>query len=325
MRFTFLSLLLVLAAFTPACTLEPTKDGLRIHPRLPYASPTRTLVQDELWNGEPLLVHVKHGNVQVIGKRDGKGISLRANTYTWADSADDARAMAKAQLDRLTFRREQGRMEVRCERMEDDVESALASTTQCNVRVEIPAPEGAIHDIQAYAEDGFTYLHRLASGPSTRIVATGIEIETLALRGNVNLHAGWLDAEVEPIPGSTVALVSTTEDWYEIPTLQEVPKREARDGSARYGATLRLPEDFRAERVELFSAGAAVEALAFPDVASGQPRGPVDGTAAKLISVKANQGNATLLVFGENTVVQRSDDLGSDVRDPWSTPVGPTP
>ncbi len=325
MRLVWAPLLLGLAGLAPGCTLEPTADGLKINARLPYSSSTRTLVADDPWENLPLRVRVGHGNVQVVGKREAKGISVRANTYTWADNAEDAGAMREAQLARFSFRRSADRIEVLCEKMEEDVESALASATQCNVRVEIPAPEGAIHDIEAFAEDGFTYLNRLASGPSTRILATGIEIQALTLRGNVSLHAGWLDAEIEPTPGGTVVVESTTGDWYFIPTLQDVPKREERDGGARFGATLRIPEDFRAERVELFSSGASVETFAFPDIIPGQPRGPLDASAAKLVAVKANQGNATLLVFGEKVTTSRVDDLGSDTRDPWSTPVGQLP
>lgn len=300
-------------------------DGLKIHPRIPYTSSTRNLLEDEPWNGESIRILVGHGNVQVVGKRFAKGITIRANTYTWADTAEDARAMRDVQLAQYSFHREGNHIDIRCERMTEDVESALADTTQCNLRVEIPAPEGVVHNVEAYALDGYTYLNRLESGPSTQIIATGIKIEGLVLRGNVNLYAGWLDAEVEPIPGGTVVVESTTEDWYYVPTLQAVPKREERDGGAQFGATLRIPKDFKAKRVELFSAGASVEAFAFPDIVSGQSRGPLDASAAELVSVRANQGNATLLVFGEAFTVSRSDDLGSDARDPWSTPVAQTP
>lgn len=322
MRILASLLFLTSCCLVSGCILDPTADDFGLQVRLPYVTSNQTLVQDEPWNGEPLKVHVQHGNVQVVGLRDAKTIRVRFHTLTWAANADDARTMRDAQLEKLSFRREGDRIEVFCGKMKSDVASASAAATQCNVRVEIPAPEGAVHDVQVYAEDGYTYVNRLASGPTSRIVATGIEIEALALRGNVHLRAGWLDAEVEPISGATVAVESTTEDWYEIPTLAETPKREERDGAARFGATLRIPKDFSSERVELFSAGGSVEAFAFPDVVSGYPRGPLDTSSARLVSVRANQGNATMLVFGQTFTSSRSDDFGTDIRDPWSTPVG---
>lgn len=303
------------------CILDPTADDF-LKVRLPYVTSNQTLVQDEPWNGESLKVHVQHGNVQVVGLREAKTIKVRFHTLTWAVNEDDARAMRDAQLEKFSFRRVGERIEVFCGKMTSDVASASAAATQCNVRVEVPAPEGVVHDVQVYAEDGFTYLNRLASGPTSRIVATGIEIDALLLRGNVELHAGWLDAEVEPIPGATVAVESTTGDWYFIPTLEEVPKRAERDGAAKFGATLRIPKDFSAQRVELFSAGGSVEAFAFPDAVNGYPRGPLDTSSARLVSVRANQGNATLLVFGQTFTSSRTDDFGTDIRDPWSTPVG---
>lgn len=323
MRFSASLLFLVSCSLISGCILDPTADDFGLKVRLPYVTSNQTLVQDEPWNGESLKVHVQHGNVQVVGLRDAKAIKVRFHTLTWAANEDDARSMRDAQLEKFSFRREGERIEVFCGKMQDDVASASAAATQCNVRVEIPAPEGAVHDVQVYAEDGFTYLNRLASGPTSRIVATGIEIDALVLRGNVELHAGWLDAEVEPIPGATIAIESTTDDWYHIPTLEGVPKRDERDGAARFGATLRIPKHFRAERVELYSAGGSVEAFDFPDVVNGYPRGPVDASAARLVSVRANQGNATMLVFGESFTSSRMDDFGTDIRDPWSTPVGP--
>ena len=314
--------LLLVCCLSSGCIIDPTADDFGLQVRLPYVTNNQTLVQDEPWNGEPLKVHVQHGNVQVVGIRSAKTITVRSHTLTWATNWDDARAMRDAQMEKFSFRREGERLEVFCGRMENDVASASGAATQCNIRVEIPAPEGVAHDVQVYAENGFTYLNRLASGPTSRIVATGIEIEALTLRGNVDLRAGWLDAEVEPIPGATVAVESTTNDWYYIPTLEEVPKRDERDGSARFGATLRIPKNFSAERVDLFSAGGSVEASAFPDVVSGYPRGPVNASSARLISVGANQGNATMLVFGEVYTSYRTDDFGTDIRDPWSTPIG---
>lgn len=317
MRFALFAFAL---ALLPACTLEPGADGVRVHPRLPYTSSTKTIAENEPWSGEPIRVQVEHGNVQVVGLRSAKGITVRATMYTWADDPEDAGAMEKEILAGLTVSREDGRFVVHCAEPERDVRSALANASQCNVRVEVPAPEGAVHDVEAYAIDGFTYLRRLATNAHTSIRATGIEIEGFDLRGNVSLHAGWLDAEVEPIAGARIEIESTTDDWYYVPSLAAVPKRSPRDGAAEFGATLRLPRDFRAQRVELSSAGASVEAFAFPDVVSGAPRGPVDASAAALVAVRANQGNATLLPLGETFSSVRHDEFGSDTRDPWGSP-----
>jgi hypothetical protein len=309
----------VLATSAVGCTLDPTAHGVEVHPRLPFTSAPQSVVTSQAWSGEPILVDVEHGNVEVVGERNASGITVRADTLTWADNADDARGMSAALLAKVSVTREGGTLVVRCAKADHDVGSALADASQCNVRVEIPAPDGVVHDVRAYAEDGFTYLNRLESGPGTQIVATGIEVEGLLLRGNVAVHAGWADVEAEPIAGASILVESTTDDWYAIPSLQQAPKREPRDGSAKFGATLRIPSDFRAARVDLSSAGASVDTSAFPDVVSGQARGPLGPTAAALVTVKANQGNATLLPAGQNVTLSRQGDFGTDTRDPWGT------
>lgn len=308
----------MLGAASAGCTLEPTADGLEVVPRLPYESKPTSLAPAQAWNGEPVVVDIERGNIEVIGDPDAKELAITGNAITWAQRASDAGEIAKAILATAKVSRDAtGAVRVTCGLVDGDFASALPQATQCNVRVVVPAPAGATHDVQAYARDGFVYLQRLTTSPTSRIKSTGIEVEAVQLRGNVEVHAGWLDVEVKPIPGGRVLAESTSDDWYDIPSLRQTPKRDERDGSARFGATVRLPKDFRAQRVDLFSAGAAVEAFPFPDVVSGAARGPVDASAAQVIAVRANQGNATLLALDPTITGTRLSGLGSTTRSAW--------
>lgn len=309
----------VVCAASAGCTLEPTADGLEVVPRLPYESKPTALAPPQAWNGEAVVVDIERGNIEIIGDPDAKELTVTGNAITWAQRASDAGEIAKAILATAKVERDgSGAVRVTCGLVSGDFESALPEATQCNIRVVVPSPAGAAHDVRAHARDGFVYLQRLTTSPTSRIVSTGIEVEAAQLRGNVEVHAGWLDVEVKPTPGSRVVVESTTEDWYDIPSLQGTPKREKRDGSARFGATLRLPQDFRSQRVELFSAGASIEAFAFPDVVPGAARGPQGASAAQLIAVRANQGNATLLALDPTLTGSRTSGLGTAIRGPWT-------
>lgn len=300
------------------CTLEPTADGVNFVPRLPYESKPVSLAEPKVWAGEPLVVDIERGNIEVIGDPAVKDVTITANAITWSQSATDAGDIAKAIVATAKVGRDpSGAIRVTCGLVDGNFGSALPEATQCNVRVVLPAPSGSTHHVQAYARDGFVYLQRLTTSPSSVIRSTGIEVEAAQLRGNVEITAGWLDVEVKPIPGGRVITKSTTEDWYDIPTLQQTPKRDARDGGARFGATVRLPRDFRAQRVDLSSAGASVETFPFPDVVSGAPRGPVDAAAAQLVAVHANQGNATLLALDPTVTGSRLSGLGRIALVPW--------
>jgi hypothetical protein len=299
------------------CTLEPTPDGVTFVPRAPYRSEVRDIAESP-WNGQPIEVDVERGNIEVIGKAGGTSLRVRALAYTWSKKREDASSMLAATLATAKVTRDaRGGYTIRCEVPKQDIGSAANEVTQCNVRVEIPAPERVVHDIRAIARFGDVTLQRLQSGPQTRIVASGIEVEGYLLRGNVEVQSYWADVEVEPRPGSDVLVASASDDWYYLPTLEAVEKRDERDGAAKFGATLRIPKDFTAERVTITSRGAAVEAFAFPDVESGAPRLPLGPTSARSVTVTANQGNATLLPMGETITVSRTGDFGLDAREPW--------
>ena len=290
---------------------------MKVVGRLPYESTAAPLTAPQSWNGEPITVDIARGNIEVIGDPHATQLSVVGDAITWAQNADDAGVISRAILATAKIDHDANGVRVTCQLVQGDFKSANPDATQCNVRIVVPAPAGVTHDVHAYARDGFVYLQRLTTSATSHIVSTGIEVEATQLKGNVEVHAGWTDVEVKPMPGSSVVVESTTDDWYSIPTLQEVPKREERDGSAKFGATVRLPQDFRAQRVELSSAGASVEATPFPDVVSGAPRGPLDATAAQLVSVRANQGNATLLVLDPTATGSRTTGLGKSEREAW--------
>jgi hypothetical protein len=302
------------------CTLEPGKDGLEVVPRAPYGS-SPVVIDEQAWNGEAVVVDVERGNIEIVGRPEAKTIKVQADTLTWAQKQKDASDMRAATIATARLERDaSGAWSVKCEIPKGDFGSALPEATQCNVRIEVPAPEGVVHDVHAIAHFGDVYMNRLQSGPSTRIVASGIEVEGLVLRGNVQIYSYYADVEVEPRASGDVLVTSASEDWYYLPTLEEVEKRDKDDGAARFGATLRIPRDFTSRVVSLSSRGAAVEAFGFPDISSGAPRGPVGPLSAHSVTVTANQGNATLLVWGESVTTARGGDFATDARLPWTTP-----
>lgn len=315
-RFRFLSLLLPLSLplFT-GCTLEPTANGLEIVPRLPYDSRPANVGAPLAWSGEAIDVDVERGNIEVIGSPSATEVTVTANATTWARNADDAGALARAFLATAKVERDRGALRVSCRVPSGSFGTALVETSQCNVRVVVP--EGTRpHAVRVVARDGFVYLQRLTSAPSTAILASGIEVEATQLRGNVGVSSYWADVEVKPTPGARVYVGSASDDWYDLPTLNPTPKR-GEGGEAKFGATLRLPKDFRARRVDMSSAGASVEHFAFPDVRPGAPRGAIDASAAEHVAVHANQGNATLLALDDTITGSRTTNLGAIAREPW--------
>jgi hypothetical protein len=82
---------------------------------------------------------------------------------------------------------------------------------------------------------------------------------------------------------------------------------------ARFGATLQL-EGLPCS-ASISSAGADERSRS--PTWCGSPRGPLDAYAAQLVSVRANQGNATLLAREDAFIGTRSDDFGVDPRDAW--------
>ena len=320
---SFASAALAALAFTlPAlagCTIEPGTDGLQVVPRAPYTS-APVVVDEQAWNGEPIVVDVERGNIEIVGRVDAKTSMVQADTLTWARKQKDASDLRAATLATARLERDtSGAWSVKCDIPRGDFGSALPEATQCNLRVEVPAPEGTVHDVRAIAHFGDVYMNRLQSGPSTQILASGLEVEGLVLRGNVRVYSFYADVEVEPRPNGDVLVASESGDWYDLPTLEQTKKRNG-DGSARYGATVRIPRDFTARRVSLSSLGAAVEAFGFPDVVSGAQRGPLGPLSAASVTVTANQGNATLLVWGETATTIRTGDFASDARVPWTAP-----
>ena len=287
------SALLLAALGIGGCTLEPSVDGIEFKPRAPYFSSPVT-IDEQAWNGEPIRVDVERGNIEIVGQPNATTISLRANTYTWAQTQEDASNVRAATVATAKLQRDaDGTWRASCSIPKGDFESGLLEATQCNLRIDVPAPDGVVHDIEAIAHYGDLYLNRLASGTRTKIVASGKEIDGMALRGNVELHSHFADVEIEPMPGSTVFIGSDSDDWYYLPSLEEVEKRSERDGSARFGATVRIPRDFTSRFVSVSSVGAAVEAFDFPDLSSGGARGPVGPASASSVVVATNQGNAT--------------------------------
>ncbi len=315
MRFRYFACLLALPLFA-GCTIEPTANGLEIVPRLPYESRPETVGAPLVWNGEAIDVEVERGNIEVVGSPSAKEMTVTANATTWARNADDAGSLARAFVATARVERSaSGALRVTCRVPSGSFGSALVETSQCNVRVVVPA-DARPHAVRVVAQDGFVYLQRLTSSPSTAIVASGIEVEATQLRGNVGVRSYWADVEVKPTPGARIYVGSASDDWYDLPTLSPTPKR-GEGGEAKFGATLRLPKDFRARRVDMSSAGAAVEHFEFPDVRPGAPRGAVDASAAEYVAVHANQGNATLLALDDTVSGSRTTNLGTIAREPW--------
>ena len=302
------------------CTLEPTLDGVEVKARAPYLS-SPVGIDEQAWNGEAITVDVERGNIEIVGSPSRTTIAVRADTLTWAQTQKDASDIRAATIATAKLERDaRGRWSVHCEIPKGDFGSALREATQCNVRIDVPAPDGVVHDIHAIAHFGDVYLNHLQSGASSEILVSGIEVEGVSLRGNVSVYSFWGDVEIEPRANGNVLVSSESGDWYYLPTLEAVEKRNTQDGSARFGATLRIPKDFTARTVSLSSRGAAVEAFGFPDVHYGAPRGPVGPASAQSVTVAANQGNATLLVLGENVTTSRTGDFATDGRLAWTSP-----
>lgn len=319
-RLGFLAWLPSAAFALSACAVDLGPDGLGLTPRLPYETQVFEVAR-EPWAGEPVHIEVQHGNVEVVGVPGATDVRIAGRVLTWTRDRADVQAMYELVRSGLRVERApDGALRILCAEAPHDVGDAQASATQCNVRVELPAPEQVEHALTAVAHFGDVYLNRLQSGADSALVARGIEVEGVLLRGNVHLQSEWGDAEVEPRAGGTVYLGSGTGDWFNLPTLLPTPKRDERDESARFGATLRLPQDFSAEEVRLSSVGAAVETPHFSDVVPGQPRGPLGPHSARRIEVAANQGNATLLAVERGHTLSRSGAFGTDSRTPWSEP-----
>ena len=255
-------------ATTGCLTLD--ENGLELQLRLPYQSTNETLKEDETWQGERLVVRVERGTLEVVGLRQATNLRLRANALTWSEDVEDAKKMHRRVLDGVRFERHGNEIRIACAVPDDDVGTALANATQCNLRLEVPAPEGAMHDIDVRTDQGNVVLHRLATGPTNQIRAWGTEVRAFALRGNVHVVSAWADIECEPMAQSLVSIESKSGDWYYLPSLRQVEK-QGNQGEARFGATLRLPKSFTTQHLQMSSVGATVDVDAFPGLVLNAP------------------------------------------------------
>lgn len=276
-------------------------------------------MDEKPWGGEPIFVDLQRGNIEIVGNPNITTIRMRVRPLTWAEQKSDASRILEAIEKGATFSHDaNNRWVASCPIPTGDFGTVNVDATQCNVRIDVPAPEGSSHAIQAIARFGDVYLNRLQSNAATTIEASGIEVQGFQLRGNVHVDSYYADVEVEPRGSGNVFVGSESDDWYYVPSLSEVEKRDENDGAAKFGATLRLPKDFTTQRITIASRGAVVETFGFPDVVSGAPRGTQTAFSSQSITVTANQGNATLLVLGESITTSRTGDFETDNRTPWT-------
>lgn len=284
MRFLFLLPLLGLAS----CTLEPGENGLELIPRVPYESSLREVGSPLVWSGEPIELSVELGNVELIGDPDASELSVRARALTWSrlNDQESARAANNAILATAQVVVQNGRVRVSCGRLAEDIGSALANATQCDVRVVVPASAGVTHAVRVETGNGAAFLQRLTSPPGGRIEAEiAGRLEAWELRGDLLLRAGSMDVEVSPTAGSVVDAEASV-IWSGGTPSEEEQKQEA-------GVTLRLPADFRSQMVHLGSAQGSVVTADFPGLQPGQPWKAGPG-AAQFLRVQADWGDATL-------------------------------
>ena len=296
--------LLLSGTFLTGC-LDISEDGIDIRPRVPYQSSVRDVGEPLIWQGEPIDVHVERGNVEVVGDPGATSVRVTSRAMTWASYGDtgDAKAMNDAILSTAFARVEDGFLKVGCKAIDDDIGSAQAASTQCNLRVMVPAPDGATHDVHVTTGLGDAFLANLSTSPwgAIDLYVVG-SVEAWGLRGNVHSQASENDIEATPLPGGFIDADSTI-------ILQVPGDREQADQGASSGTTLRLPSAFGANAVDLASQQGSVLTADFPNLASGVPHNP-GPSAAALVRGHADWGDVKVLTLHSLAGRSRTSDLG---------------
>jgi hypothetical protein len=264
-----------------------------------------------VWQGEPIDIDVRRGNVELVGDPNATEVHVTSRALTWASygDTDSAKKMNDAILATASVAVEDGVLTVRCNTIDDNIGSAQADSTQCDLRVMVPAPPQATHDVRVTTGLGDVFLARLATSPWGKIdLQVAGFVEGWLLRGNVHSSASDNDIEIAPLAGGFVDVQSNI-------ILQVPGERDDPDNGASSGTTLRLPADFGANAVDLWSKQGTVISGEFPGLVSGAPLNP-GPQAAALVRGHADWGDVKVLVAP--TLVQRSrtSDLGELVFNP---------
>jgi hypothetical protein len=283
------------------------ENGLALTPRVPYESNVKTVGEPLEWNGEAVEIDVERGFVEVVGDPDAQQIVVTSHAMTWARYGDvaDARAINEEILATATAELVDGKVRVSCGVPSGDHGSAQASSTQCDLRIVIPAPVGATHALTARTGLGDLFLQRLTTAPTGFIdVNVNGYIEAWAISGNVVARAGANDLEVLPIPGGIVDVEST---------IALAVGLDSEDGlhDAKHvtGTTLRLPETFATQSLVLFSDDGDVRLGDFPDLVPKTQSRP-GANPATLISARADWGHVELAKLLTYTTRSRTSPLG---------------
>ena len=293
--------------------LDLSDEGMKLSPRVPYESSIRDVGEPVAWNGEALDVQVERGFVEVVGDPDASELVVTARAMTWARyrDVDSAKQINDAILKTASVVKDASVVRVRCGVVEADVGSAQSEATQCNVRVVVPAPAGATHELKLRTGLGDAFLQRLTTSPAGRLDldVSGL-IDGWDPHRNLLARAGASDVEIAPGPGGTVDVASLIALGVGLST-----EKGLNDAKDKAGTTLRLPADFATQSLVLWSEDGDVGTPDFPDLTPTAAVRPGASPAA-LVRATADWGHVSLFAAQEFSSRTRTSTLGDIVSKP---------
>lgn len=299
-------LLLSLALASVGC-VDISEDGIALTPRVPYETKVHSVGEPLAWHGEAIAVDVERGFVEVVGDPDATSIVVTSHALTWAryGDVDDARAINDEILSTAKAEIVDGVVRVSCGVPSGDHGSAEANATQCDLRVVVPAPAGAMHSLAVRTGLGDAFLQRLVTTPTSFIDLNVVGVvEAWDLEGNVVSRAGANDIEVTPRPGGVVDVESTIALAGELDTSEG-----ANDAKDVVGTTLHLPADFATQSLVLYSDDGDLQLGDFPDLFAGSSSRP-GADPATLVRAQADWGHVKLAKLQSFTSRTRTSPLG---------------
>lgn len=299
--------LVLLLTLTSVGCVDVSEDGITLTPRVPYETKVRSVGEPLEWHGEAIDVRVERGFVEVVGDPDVTNIVVTSHALTWARFGDveDARAINDEILATANAEVVDGVVRVSCGLPSGDVGSAEANATQCDLRVVIPAPNGAKHSVKVRTGLGDAFLQRLETTPTSFIDLDVVGfVEGWELQGNVVSRAGANDIEVTPEPGGVVDVESTVALAGELDTAEGFD-----DAKDEMGTTLHLPADFATQSLVLYSDDGNVQLAEFPDLFATAANRPGENPAT-LVRAQADWGHVRLAKLQSFTSRTRTSPLG---------------
>ena len=258
-------------------------------PQTKYAVPAPIVdTASAPWTGQTLFIDDTNGDITVQGDPATTTVTVSFSPFAYASSTADADAAVADVMTTATFVEGDFGYLARCQTASADHGSATASSTGCDIVVNVPLGSAALGmPLSVTCRSGNITLTSLVTSTTSLawLYAANGNVTADGITGSFSAHAdtGTVTASVNPTQGAVIAA-------------------SADNGSA----SLSLPEDFSATTISVtVGSQGTLNVTGFPDAVTGEALDPAaakiaraarmaGGPVAQAVVLYANYGTASL-------------------------------